>query len=184
LRIAHAGHRWFERMVLSAPMIDLPGRATSLSMRTLLKTLRWIGQGGQYVPHGSSRCVALDPFAETVMTSDPVRYARNAAILDADATLANASPTIAWAESAARAMNAFKGLHYPYKIRQPLLMIAASNDSVVSTAAIEEFACHLRAGSHLVIVGSRHEILQEHERYRLQFWAAFDAFVPGTPLFV
>ena len=26
LRIAHAGKRWFDRMVLSAPMIDLPGR--------------------------------------------------------------------------------------------------------------------------------------------------------------
>jgi lysophospholipase len=23
----------------------------------------------------------------------------------------------------------------------------------------------------------------EHDRYRGQFWAAFDAFVPGTPLF-
>ena len=41
----------------------------------------------------------------------------------------------------------------------------------------------LRAGSHLVIAGSRHEILQEQDRYRAQFWAAFDAFVPGTPLF-
>ena len=59
----------------------------------------------------------------------------------------------------------------------------ASNDTVVSTAAIEEFAYHLRAGSHLVIAGSKHEILQEQDRYRAQFWAAFDAFVPGTPLF-
>ncbi len=29
----------------------------------------------------------------------------------------------------------------------------------------------------------QHEILQEQDRYRAQFWAAFDAFVPGTPLF-
>ncbi len=29
LRVAHAGKRWFDRMVLSAPMIDLPGRRTS-----------------------------------------------------------------------------------------------------------------------------------------------------------
>ena len=31
--------------------------------------------------------------------------------------------------------------------------------------------------------GAKHEILQEQDRYRAQFWAAFDAFVPGTPLF-
>ena len=65
----------------------------------------------------------------------------------------------------------------------PILMLAASNDTVVSTPAIEEFAYHLRGGSHLVIAGSKHEILQEQDRFRAQFWAAFDAFVPGTPLF-
>jgi lysophospholipase len=112
-----------------------------------------------------------------------VRYARNAAILEEDPTLGIASPTVAWADTAFRAMRGFRAADYPSQIRQPILMLAASNDTVVSTAAIEEFAYHLRAGSHLVIAGSKHEILQEQDRYRAQFWAAFDAFVPGTPLF-
>jgi lysophospholipase len=30
--------------------------------------------------------------------------------------------------------------------------------------------------------GARHELMMEQDRYRVQFWAAFDAFVPGTPL--
>jgi lysophospholipase len=80
-------------------------------------------------------------------------------------------------------MHTFRGMSYPSEIRQPILMLAASNDSVVSTSAIEEFAYHLRAGTHLVVAGAKHEILQEQDRYRSQFWAAFDAFVPGTPLF-
>jgi lysophospholipase len=80
-------------------------------------------------------------------------------------------------------MHTFRGMSYPSEIRQPILMLAASSDTIVSTSAIEEFAYHLRAGSHLVIAGSKHEILQEQDRYRSQFWAAFDAFVPGTPLF-
>ena len=58
-----------------------------------------------------------------------------------------------------------------------------SNGNCSNAVPIEEFAYHLRAGSHLVIAGSKHEILQEQDRYRAQFWAAFDAFVPGTPLF-
>jgi lysophospholipase len=41
----------------------------------------------------------------------------------------------------------------------------------------------LRAGSHLIIAGARHEMMMETDRYRAQFWAAFDAFVPGTPLY-
>lgn len=183
LRVAHAGKRWFDRMVLSAPMIDLPGRTTSFPVRALLKTMRLLGQGGRYVPGGSDRLTGLDPFINNPLTSDPVRYARNAAILEEDPTLGLASPTVAWADTAFRAMHRFKRTNYPSEIRQPILMLAASNDAVVSTAAIEEFAYHLRAGSHLVIAGAKHEILQEQDRYRSQFWAAFDAFVPGTPLF-
>ncbi|WP_315759444.1 MULTISPECIES: alpha/beta hydrolase [unclassified Bradyrhizobium] len=183
LRLAHAGKRWFDRVVLSAPMIDLPGSRTALPARLLLRAMRIAGQGGRYVPGGNDEISGLAPFVNNPLTSDPVRYARNAAILEEDPTLGIASPTVAWADSAFSAMMTFRGMTYPSQIRQPILMLAASSDTVVSTAAIEEFAYHLRAGSHLVIAGAKHEILQEQDRYRSQFWAAFDAFVPGTPLF-
>ena len=113
-----------------------------------------------------------------------MRYARNAAILEEDPTLglAVADGRLGRYRLPARCAPSAAS-NYPSKIRQPILMLAACNDDVVSTAAIEEFAYHLRAGSHLVIAGAKHEILQEQDRYRAQFWAAFDAFVPGTPLF-
>ncbi|MGJ4930561.1 alpha/beta fold hydrolase [Bradyrhizobium sp. HKCCYLS2038] len=183
LRLAHGGKRWFDRVVLSAPMIDLPGKRTSLPARLLLRAMRAAGQGGRTVPGGNDEISGLAPFVNNPLTSDPVRYARNAAILEEDPTLGIASPTVAWADAAFSAMMTFRGASYPLQIRQPILMLAASSDTVVSTAAIEEFAYHLRAGSHLVIAGAKHEILQEQDRYRSQFWAAFDAFVPGTPLF-
>lgn len=183
LRISYSGKRWFDRIVLSAPMIDLPGRATSLPVRLLLATLRMAGQGGQYVPGGNDTLANTEPFVGNVLTSDPVRYARNASIMAEDPTLGLASPSIAWCDTAFRAMHGFKAANYPQRIRQPILILAAGQDTVVSTPATEEFAYHLRAGSHLVIAGAKHEILQEQERYRQQFWAAFDAFVPGTPLF-
>jgi lysophospholipase len=183
LRIAHSGKRWFDRMVLSAPMIDLPGHTTSFPARALLRILRYAGLGGSYVPGGSDTLTGTEPFVNNALTSDPVRYARNAAILEEDPTLGLASPTVAWADTAFTAMHGFRASAYPLQIRQPILMLAASNDTIVSTPAIEEFAYHLRAGSHLVIAGAKHEILQEQDRYRAQFWAAFDAFVPGSPLF-
>ena len=67
---------------------------------------------------------------------------------------------------------------YAEKIAQPVLMLAAGDDTVVSSAAIEEFAARLPEGSCRVIKGARHEILQETDRHRAEFWAAFDAFVP------
>jgi lysophospholipase len=183
LRVAYAQKRWFDRIVLSAPMIDLPGRATGLPARVLLRALRWIGRGGQYVPTGTSELVGTGPFVSNPVTSDPVRYARNAAVLEEDPSLGLAAPTVAWADTAFRAMHTFKETNYPSQIRQPVLMLAAGSDTIVSTAAIEEFAYHMRAGSHLVITGAKHELLQEQDRFREQFWAAFDAFVPGSPMF-
>ena len=181
LRVAHAGKRWFDRIVLSAPMIDLHGQASSFPARALVRVLRLAGQGGRYVPFASDKLTG--EFINNPFTSDPVRFARNMAILEEDPTLGIASPTVAWADAAFKTMRGFRASNYPSQIRQPILIIAASNDTIASTPAIEEFAYHLRAGSHLVIAGARHEILQEQDRYRAQFWAAFDAFVPGTPLF-
>ena len=80
-------------------------------------------------------------------------------------------------------MEGFAEHAYAANIRQPILLIGAGRDGVVSTQAIENFAIRLRAGSHLIVSGAEHEMLMEHDRYRGQFWAAFDAFVPGTPLF-
>jgi lysophospholipase len=80
-------------------------------------------------------------------------------------------------------MSDFAEPGYAAKIRQPLLIVAAGQDAIVSTPAIDGFAVRLRAGSHLIVPGARHELLMEQDRFRLQVLAAFDAFVPGTPLF-
>lgn len=183
LRLAHTGVRWFDRIVLSAPMIELPGRTSSFPVRALVRVLRWSGMGSRYIPGGRDRCIGNEPFEGNALTTDPVRYTRNAAILAETPALGTASPTLAWTDEAFKTIRQFRADDYPSRIRQPILMIAAGADTVVSTPAIEEFAYHLNAGSHLVIPGARHEILQEQDRYRQQFWAAFDAFVPGTPLF-
>ena len=82
-----------------------------------------------------------------------------------------------------RVLYEFADPGYPSSIRQPILIVAAGHDELVSTPAIGQFAVRLRAGSHLVIPGARHELLMEQDRFRSQFWAAFDAFVPGSPLF-
>ena len=108
-----------------------------------------------------------------------MRYARTAAIIEAEPALGIGSPTVAWVDAAFRAMSEFADPAYASRLRQPLLLVAAGQDQIVSTPAIGQFAMRLRAGSHLVIPGARHEILMEQDRYREQFWAAFDAFVPG-----
>jgi lysophospholipase len=183
IRAAHQGHRWFDRMVLSAPIIALPGRRASKLAQNTVGFLRLFGFGSRYIPGGDATMIGTQPFMGNVLTADPVRYARNAAIIDAEPALGLGAPTIAWAGATFRAIRPFRNPTYPASIRQPILIIAAGREEVVSTPAIEEFASYMRAGSHLILPGARHEILMELDRHRVQFWAAFDAFVPGTPLF-
>jgi lysophospholipase len=183
IRSAQKGRRWFDRVVLCAPMIALAGRAGARFAAVSARTLRLLGLGRSYVPGGGSTPLTSLPFVGNVLSSDPVRHARAAAIVDAEPMLGLGSPTVAWVDAAYRAMREFIEPQYPERIRQPILIVAAGQDEVVSTPLTGKFATRLRVGSHLVIAGARHEILMEQDRYRTQFWAAFDAFVPGTPLF-
>jgi lysophospholipase len=183
LRAASAGQRWFDRMVLLAPMIALPGLRRSRASRSMIRFLRLAGLGSFYVPGGDATVMQQRPFIGNLLTSDPVRYARNVAVLEAEPKLAIGWPTVAWADAAFRVMKQLSEPAFPAGIRQPILIIAAGQDAVVSTAAIDDFAVRLRAGSHLIVPGARHELLMEADRFRLQTLAAFDAFVPGTPLY-
>jgi len=183
IRAAFRGHRWFDRTVLIAPLIALAGAGASPTASAIVRVLRLTGFGSMYVPGGEATVMETRPFAGNILTSDPVRYARNAATLEAEPLLALGRPTVSWADAAFRAMSTIRQHGYAARIRQPMLIVSAGLDSVVSNKAIEEFATLLRTGSHLVVVGAKHEILMEQDRFRTQFWAAFDAFVPGTAAF-
>jgi lysophospholipase len=181
IRACHDGRRWFERMVLSAPMIAPPSGPLYSLAGPLARIMRYIGRGGAYVPTGGSTLMGKQDFIGNLLTSDPVRFARNGAVLEEEPELGLGAPTIAWVDAAMRVMKRFVTPGYAGAIRQPILMVAAGRDEIVSTSAIEDFGMNLLAGRHLILAGSRHEILQEQDHYRGQFWAAFDAFVPGTP---
>jgi lysophospholipase len=183
IRAAYRGRRWFDRMVLTAPLIELQGFGSTPTASIMARVLALAGFGAMYVPKGDVGVMTAQPFVGNTLTSDPVRFARNAAILEAEPALAVGRPTVAWCDAAFSAMRQMRERRYPSRIRQPMLILAAGNDAVVSNAAIEDFATLLRAGSHLVVVGAQHELLMEQDRFRAQFWAAFDAFVPGTSPF-
>jgi hypothetical protein len=58
------------------------------------------------------------------------RYARNASILEADPTLGIASPTVAWHDAVFAAMGEFRSPEFAGRIRQPVLMLAASENRI------------------------------------------------------
>lgn len=171
----------FQRLVTTTPMIALCIIKYTGSAALLARIMKLLGFGKAFVPGGGETSIATLPFKGNRLTSDPVRYARNAHAATAIGPGAIGSPTVSWLDSAFRFMKRFTDPRYAMKIRLPTLIVAAGADPVCATPATERFASRLKAGHAIVIPGARHEILMERDVIREQFWAAFDAFIPGTP---
>jgi lysophospholipase len=129
---------------------------------------------------GSRRPRETRPFSTNPLTTDHARYARNVLLYEKYPELGLGGPTVAWVRAACIASDTIQDADFIARLQIPMLIIAAGADAVVSTPAIEQFVRRLKSASLLTIDGARHEILQEADIYREQFFAAFDAFVPGS----
>lgn len=184
LRNARRSPAWFDRQVLCAPMLTLSASEGRVpGMFGLAEVLCLMGFGDAFVPGGSATNAGTMPFARNAVTSDPARFRRNNRVIEIAPALGLGSPTLAWLCAAGEAIGEVMDPDFPPRVKVPTLMIAAGDDRIVSSRAIETVAFRMKIGSHIVIPAARHEILMERELYREQFWAAFDAFVPGSPVF-
>lgn len=170
------------RLVALAPMLGISMIERPRAARILAFVLYWLGFGRAFVPGGGETAIGTKPFEGNRLTGDPVRYARNAALTAAARELAIGDPSVGWIRAAFELMDRLAAPRAALEVRVPTLVIAAGRDPVVSTPAIERFAARLKTGSALVLPTARHEILMESDAIRAQFWAAFDAFVPGEKL--
>ncbi len=182
LRNATVAGSWFDRMVLSAPMLafhdakigfpqGLARLYAGLLGLSVLPTSRRYVMGGKPDPEEAR------DFAGNPLTSDLERFMRNRQMLEQAPHLALGAPTVGWLRAAYRSMAQLNDPIYPSQVRIPLLMVGAGDDRIVSSLAIEQFASRLKVGARVVIAGSRHEILQERDEIRQRFWAAFDAYL-------
>jgi lysophospholipase len=167
-----------QRMVLCAPLLTISGLPFSMrTVRRLTGVLRALGGGRMRL--GGRRNDEPPAFEGNVLTSDPERFRRNAAIYEQHPELALGSPSIAWVNAACKAAAMATDSEFLARVHIPVLFVAAGADKVVSTRAIEDCAQRMRSASLLTIDGSRHEILQEADLYREQILAAAKAFMLG-----
>ncbi|WP_350335950.1 alpha/beta hydrolase [Coralliovum pocilloporae] len=198
---------WFERVILSAPLLQVysrpfrpwistplrflnplvaPFRALAkavtspATMARVAAFLTYFGFGEFYVPGGSGRGMEEGAFDGRILTSDTERLQRMIDVLRKDRSLGLGSPTIAWLYAVLRAMRLPPDPDFHIPIHVPILMIGAGRDRVVSARAIERLAVVMRSASYVEIPGSAHEIMMERDLYREQFFALFDAFVTNA----
>jgi lysophospholipase len=166
------GEGRFAGAVLSAPMMGvLTGQVPRPVARGLASLLTSIGRGGRPVfgPPG-----APAPFEANVLTHDPVRYARNLALVAHAPDLALGLPTWGWlafAFAAARELERGPGVA---RVEIPVTVVAAGEEALVDNAAMRGVTARLPHGRFVTIEGARHEILQETDALQAPFWVEFD----------
>lgn len=173
---------WFTRVVTTCPLVGLMPRQMPWPLIRLVADLLCLfGLSKLYIPGGHDQPLELGAFPANRLTSDIARYERTAELLKDDPNLGLGGPTIGWLSAAFQAMAELRRMHFPSPLKSPVLMLAGGQDRVVSSKAIYRLGRNLPTSREITIDGSRHEPLMERDELREQFWAAFDAFVPGAP---
>lgn len=176
-------HNWFERVVLSAPLIDFaPLPLPKALVRALARLMVAVGLSRVLVPGRNRWPNRPDDFATSLCTSDKRRYLRDCRTLEAAPHLGVGGPTIGWLNAAFAATAELARLPTGTPLRAPVLIIAAGDDRLVSTEASRQFARRMAGVAAVVIERSRHEPLMERDEVREQFWAAFDTFLADSEL--
>jgi lysophospholipase len=181
LRAARDGRARFSRIVAVSPLVGLAATPLPESvMSRLVAFATAVGMGEASWPGKAGAPLDELRFQGNVLTGDPRRFARNREIASRLWDISVGRPTFGWLYAAWRAIHEASDPRFAPSIRIPTLVVGAALDEVVSVRAIEALAAELRAGALVVLPGARHEIMMERDVVREQFWAAFDAFIPGS----
>ncbi len=181
LRAVREGRMRFTRMVLSSPLLGLAAkRPPQRVVYATAAMITAIGLGEFDLPQSRSRAIVRTHFENNPLTSDPERFARTVETFKQNQKLGSGAPTWGWLYAACKAMAEASEPDFAPLIGVPVLALVGMQDPIVSVGAIEAFVGDLRAGALTIVPGGRHELMMERDGLREQFWAAFDAFVPGS----
>jgi lysophospholipase len=122
---------------------------------------------------------APEPFEGNAVTHDPARFARNNALFQMEPHLQIGGATNGWL---ARSLELF-GSFTPERLRSvsvPCLVVSGEAESVVDNRSHVRISGQLPNATYRTVPGAKHELLNERDDLRSQFWAHLDAWLEET----
>ena len=175
LRFIHDHPGMADRMVLTAPMVDVfMSSLTRWCARFISRVANKTGFNHAYT-FGSGDNTD-EKFEGNTLTSDPARFMATAKTILENPDLALGGVTYGWLSAAIKSTDILHEPGFAKKITTPILIISAGEDRIVSTKAQKKICSLLPNCSYMEIPGARHEILRETDAVRSIFWEEFDRF--------
>lgn len=177
LRYLHQRPDIITQAVLCSPMVHI---RTQFMIHAVARSISFIGNlfgfAESYVPGGRVYDPDRDRFTGNLLTGSAERFARTAHLVRADPRLALGSPTYGWMEAAYRSMAQAMAPEFCAAITTPILMLYGSAEKISDPHYQQRTARQLPNCTALCLTGASHEILQETDAIRNQFWRAVDGF--------
>ena len=172
IRLLQNHRSLFKAAAVTAPMLGLRGLPNWL-LRSLAEVGSRAGMDGRYAPGAKDN----DPYGPHVpLSSDRRRIDAWRNYLRTDPWLITHGVTWRWVREAAASMQTVTRPANAARISTPLLIANPLGDSLVDPAPTRRFAAACDAAQLLEVADSEHELLQESDLLRAQFFSAFDAF--------
>lgn len=173
IRLLQNHQNLFAAAAVTAPMLGLKGLPNWL-LRSLSEAGSRAGLDSRYAPGATDN----DPLApHTPLSSDPRRYEAWRHYLRTDSWLITHGVTWRWVREAVTSIQRAIKPANAERIRTPLLIANPLQDSLVDPVPTRRFAERCGAAQLLEVADSEHELLQETDPLRDQFFHAFDDFV-------
>lgn len=182
---AHIALRYLDRTVegiakavLLAPMVDiLTAPAPQRFSRWLCRFMVRKGFGSAIFPGSDHHNPFKRSFARNRFTSDAARFSRTQQHIRQNPHLDAGGVTYNWLAATFDSIDMLQDAEFGKQLQTPILLVMAGNDQVVCNKATERLSIKLPVHRMKCIKKARHEILQENDSLRTEFWRAFDQFM-------
>ncbi|AFR26235.1 serine aminopeptidase domain-containing protein [Bartonella quintana] len=89
-------------------------------------------------------------------------------------------PTSRWMASVLNAIDRMKKNILNGHLQLPTLFVLANQNNIANNIEVRQLCQHTHLTDSITITGAELDTIMHEEDYQKQFWAAFDAFIPGN----
>lgn len=178
LRYLHDHPGVVDAAVLIAPMVRIfTGGVPQALPQSLAFLMTYLGLGANYVPGHTAFKEGRWGWRRKLTHDDDRFEDEDYFIKNKDRRLAVGGATYRWLLAAFRSCSRLNAPGYPEAIDTPVLMLQASEDTIVDRGAQTKLADRMPNARLVAVEGAMHEILKESDEHRRKVWDAIADFI-------